>query len=70
MHTSRIPNIQRTEIGCGVAHGYWKVREGTSALLGGGRGVCPACLKLRKLADCSWVLSESGLRLTLVLLWR
>jgi hypothetical protein len=29
-----------TEIGCFVVHGYWKVREGARALLGGGLGAC------------------------------
>ena len=37
--TARIWDEECTEIGCGVAHGFWKAGEGVGALLGGGRGV-------------------------------
>jgi hypothetical protein len=36
--TTQILYAQCTQIGCWVAHGYWKPRHGRVALLGGGCG--------------------------------
>lgn len=53
--SSRISNRKRTQSGCGGAHGFWSARDGASALLRRGSGVCSAGWSQRgRVVVCRW----------------